>query len=114
MIAWIDTIVETRDFARFVDQHTDAFGVAIRRTPAGAASQPELATRIANQGKTKRKLLRERRILLNRVETRAEYRDIQPVEVDFLVAEPATFDRSARGVGFGIEPNQHLASPEIA
>jgi hypothetical protein len=114
VIARTHAIIETSNLAGFVDQHTHTFRVAIRRTPAGAASQPELATGIAYQGKTQGKFLRESRILLNRVETRADYRDIQPVEVGFLVAEPATFERSAGGIGLGIEPNQHLASAQIA
>jgi hypothetical protein len=31
-------------------------------------------------------------------------------EIAVVVAEPATFDRSARGVGLGVKPQQHFAA----
>ena len=58
-------------------------------------------------------LLGECRILSGGIEADAQDLDIPRTKLLNLVAEPATFCRSTRGVGLWIEPQQHFFPAEI-
>ena len=48
--------------------------------------------------------------MFDRVEADAQDDDIVFLEIGVLVTEPATFGRSTRGVGLGIEPQQDFVA----
>lgn len=101
---WIHLIVGACNRTVLTDEIADALGRRCPRVIAGAVRKPYGSVRVAQQRKGKGKLLGESGILLNRVEARPDDRDIQAVEVVFLIAEPATLGRSTRGVGFRVKP----------
>lgn len=112
MVARIDLVVHARDLAVLVDQKTHSLGpprVGIARC---AERGRELAVGVAEQLEAEAELFRKRGVLLDRIEARAEDHDFIVVEVALLVAEPATFDGSARGVGLGKEPDQNFTSAQ--
>jgi len=97
-------VIGFEDFSVFVDEVADALCVARLSIIAGAIGKAECARGVAEQGKGKAELLRERSILRYGVETRSEYFDILGAKISNLVAEPAALGGSPRGIGFGIEP----------
>jgi len=104
MAARGDRIVGFEDLALFVDEVTDALGIAGLRVVTGAVGKAQGPAGIAQQGKGKAELLREGGVLCHRVETRPQDFHIAGAKLSDLVAEPATLGGSPRGVGFGIEP----------
>lgn len=108
MVARVDAVVDARDFARFVDQEADAAGIARLGIVACAIGHPERSIGVAQQWEVEGVLFREGGVVFDAVEARAEDGDMVLLEIVLLVAEPAAFGGSARGVGLGIEPEQHL------
>ena len=113
MIARINLVIDTRDFARFVDQDTDSLRIPRLHVVARAIGEPERSLGVAQDRKVVVVLLREGGVLFNGVEARPQHRDIVLVEVGLMVAEPATLDRSARCVGLRIKPDQDLSVAQI-
>jgi len=96
------------DLALLVDQVADAARVAGFGVGAGPVCKTELAVNVTQQFEWKIEFLREGGVGLDAVEADAQDHDIMLFEIGILVAEPAAFDRSARGVGLGIEPEQYF------
>lgn len=113
MIARINLVVDTGDFACFVDQNTDPLRIPRLHVVTRAVRHPESSLGVAQDRKVVVVLLREGGVLRDAVEARPEHRNILLIEVGFLVAEPATFDGSARCIGLGIEPDQNLMAAQI-
>ena len=88
----------------FVDEVADAPRVARLSIIAGAIGEAERARSVTQQRKGKAELLCESCIFRYGVETHSEYFDILGAKISNLVAEPAAFGGSPRGVGFGIKP----------
>jgi hypothetical protein len=102
-----------RDLALLVDQIADAIGVAGFRIIAGAIRDADLTVGVAQQREGKVEFLGEGGIVLNRVEAGAQNDGVEGVEIGLLIAEPATFNRSTRGIGFRVEPEQHLLAAQV-
>jgi len=96
--------------ALLIDQIADAIGVSGLGIGAGAVREAEPAIDIAQQFVGEIEFLGECRVRIDTVEAYAENHDAILLEIGMVVAEPATFDRSARGIGLGVEPEQHLAA----
>ena len=79
------------------------FGGAERERERLVAVGPDLVRELL--------LLRPREVLLGRVESRADDRDAEVLELLVAVAEPATFDRSTPGRSRWVEPH-HGGVPE--
>jgi hypothetical protein len=93
---------QVRDAARPVRVVGIAGAVRLQRAP-GVAQQPERQA----------VLLRERLVLLDGVEARAEDDRAVLLEVAGSITEPVALDRSTRGVGLGVEPQQHVRTREV-
>jgi hypothetical protein len=112
MIARIDLVVDLRNPAILVDQKADSAGVTRLGVGTGTVGQSNAAIGVAQQWKWKIIPLCKRGILFNVVEADAQDLDIVLFEVADLIAEPATLDRSARCVGLGIKPENHLSAAQ--
>ena len=110
MITRINLVVDSRDFARFVDQDTNPLRVARFQVVTRAISQPKRSSGVAQNRKVVVVLLHESGVLLDAVEARPDYSNVELVEVGLLVAEPAALSTSARCIGLGIKPDQSLAT----
>ena len=100
------------DLAVPVDHDPDALG-ALRRIDVGAVGGADLAVGVADEREVEVVLLGEGLVLGRRVEGDAEDRCVLPVVVRLEVAEPATLGRSAGGVGFRIEVQDHRLAGEV-
>ncbi len=97
MLAGADFGVGRRDLALLINQVADAAGVTGFDVAAGAVSQSHLAFGIAEQFEREIELFGEGGVLF---------------EIGIEVTEPATFGRSTRGIGFGVEPKQNFAATQ--
>jgi hypothetical protein len=113
MVARIDLIVDARDVAVLVDQNADAIGVTCLIIGTRAVCDSHAAIGIAEQGEGKLVLIGELGIPFNVVEADTQDLDIILIEVGDLIAEPATLDRSAGGIGLRIEPENNLAAAQF-
>lgn len=104
MTAGAHRIVGLEDLSLFVDEVTDAFSVAGLGAVTGTIGKADRASGVTQQGKGKAELLREGGIFCHCIETHSEYFYVLGVKVGNLVAEPATFGGSTRGVRFRVEP----------
>jgi hypothetical protein len=95
----------------------DDVGDPLRETRAGriggAVGDPDLPIDVAEQGKRIFELPGEVGVFLDGVERDAPDLRVLLLELGVEVAEPATLDRSAGGVGLGVEP-QHDGLPPLA
>jgi hypothetical protein len=112
MLARVHLVVHARDPALLVDEKAHALRPLRFRIIAGAVSQREATINVAKQWEREVILLRKRGVRLDAVEAGAENLNFIFVVVVLMVAEPATFCRSARGVSRRIEPQQHFASAQ--
>jgi hypothetical protein len=112
VLARVHLLVHAGDRTALVDQVADAVREARLRVRHSAVRETDRAVGVAQQGIRERELLREGGVLLDTVEAGAEDLDIETVEISDLVAEPATFDRSTRGVGLRVEPQQDLVTAQ--
>jgi len=92
------------------DDVRDAARVLRLGVVAGAVVETNLPRGVAQELIGKVELVRERRILLDRVERNPEDRNLPGVELFFQVAVPATFEGSTRGVGLRVEPEHDAAA----
>jgi hypothetical protein len=112
MVARTDGIIGFLDLALFVNHVTDAFGIASVGILACAVGKPDGAGGVAEEQKGKLIFLREGSILGHRIETDAQDFDVPSAEFVDLVAEPATFSRSAGGIGFRVKPQKDFLPPQ--
>lgn len=113
MVSRIDLVVDARDLALLIDQETHPrrplrFGVS-----ACAIGDCDFAVAVAEQLEFEAVLIRECGVGRGIVEARAEDRDVVFVVVGLMVAEPAAFGGSARGVGRRIKPEQNFSSAQV-
>jgi hypothetical protein len=101
------------DLSLFVDQVGDSPGVSRLGVIARAVGEAEFAASIAKQWKRKAEFLCESAVGRSVIEARSEDLDLLFGELSGPVTEPFAFDRSARGVGLGIKPEEDLPAAEI-
>jgi hypothetical protein len=114
MIARIHLVIDSSELAVFVNQETHAACVTCLTVSAGPIRHPHTSVGVAQQRKWEVVLLGKVGILFDIIEADAEYLNIVLIKVADLVAEPATLDRSARGVGLGIKPEYDFASTQFS
>ena len=110
---YVGLLVEVLNFPVWPNQYPNASGVGGISTLASTISQAHGPLGVAKQRKIEGKLLGEVFIFLLGIKA-----DAQNLCVFFLkffvdVAEPATLDRSPRGVGFGIKPQNNVFTGKI-
>lgn len=108
-----DGVVGFENRALFVNKVTDTLGESSFHVVTRTVGETHCAVSIAEEKEGKTILLRERGILGNRVKADSEHFYIARAKLFDLVAEPAAFRCSARGVSFWIKPQQHFFSAEI-
>ena len=113
MVARIDLIVHARNQALLVDEEAHAPGPFRLRIVTRSVRDSDVAIAVAEQRKRERIFVCERGVRGDIVEARAENLDLVFVVVVLMIAEPATFGRSARGVGGRIKPQQHFSSAQV-
>jgi hypothetical protein len=101
------------DLAFLVDHVGDPAGVLVLRRIAGSVGEADLSLRVAEQGKWKLELLGEGLVVLRRVEACAEDLGVLGFVIRREVPEPGTFFGSARGVGFGKEPEHDFPAAQV-
>ena len=104
MAARTHGIVRFLDLALFINHVTDPFGIASSGTIACAVGKSNGTGGVAEERKGKLIFLRKGGILGYRIETDSQDFDVPSAEFVDLVAEPATFRRSAWSIGFRIKP----------
>lgn len=109
----VDRSIHGANLSGFIDKVTDPLGVAGLGVVTRAVGEPDRACGVAQKGKRKVELLGKSRICGDRIETDAEHYDVVGLKIGDLVAEPATLGGSAWGIGFGIEPQQHLFPAQV-
>ena len=91
-----------------INQVADPSRIAGFGVIAGAIGEAEAPLGIAQEQKRKIIFARKRGVLGYRVKADPENLDIARTELVYLVAEPATFRRSARRIGLWVEPQEHF------
>jgi len=99
-----DGIVGFLDPALFINHVTDPFGVASVGSIACAVCKSNCACGVAEERIRQLIFLRKGSVLGHRIETDAQDFDVPSSEFVDVVAEPAAFRRSPRGIGFGVKP----------
>ncbi len=99
-----DRIVGPDDLSLFVDEVAEAFSVAGLDVVAGAIGKADRASGVTQKREGEAELLREGGILCHCIETHSEYFYLLGTKIGNLVAEPATFGGSTRGICFGVKP----------
>jgi hypothetical protein len=99
----------------------DQVGVAARvlgelllRVARDLVLGPDLAVDITEEAIWELLVVGERQVLFRRVERRAEDDGIELVEALDLVTKALTLNRSTRGGGLGVPPEQHPLAGEVA
>lgn len=113
MIARINAVINTGNFAGFIDQDTDTGSVSSFRVIACPVRHPDFAIGVAEQGEIVVILFGKCGVVFDRIKTGAQNYNVALGKVALLVAEPAPFDGSARGVRFGIEPQQDFSPAQL-
>lgn len=104
----VDFLVSDENITVGTDQIGDALGVAGIRGIRGSVGQTHGASRVAEKRKGKGELAGEGVVLFLRIEADTEDLAVALVELSDSITESVAFDRSARGVGFGIEPEKDV------
>jgi hypothetical protein len=112
MVARVDFVVNAGNLSGLVDEETDAICVTRIGIVARTVGHPKRAIGVAQQRKVEIVFLRERGVVLDAVKARPQHHDSIVLEIFLLSAEPAAFDRSARGVSFGVKPQQNFAAAQ--
>ncbi len=68
-----------------------------------SVGEPDVPSRVAQKGEVEVELLRESAVLVLGVEADSQNLGVRLLELPDVVAEPATFGRSAGGIRLGIE-----------
>jgi hypothetical protein len=112
MIARVYLVIHLLDSPTLVYKEAYPVRPASLRIGARAIGDRDLAIHVAQQAERESILAGEGGIVVRGIEAGAEDDDVVFVEVRLLIAEPATFGRSAGGVGPGVEPEQNLVSAQ--
>ena len=112
MLARIHLRVCGFDFPMLIDQIADATGVPGLGIRARAVGETELAIGVAQQFVGKIEFLGECGVGVNSIEAHAQNHNAVFFEIGIIVAEPATFNRSSRRIGLGIEPQQNFTAAQ--
>ena len=102
-----------RDPSLGIDDVSDPAGVLGFRIVGRPVGDPDLALHVAEKRELILELLRESGVVLDRVEGRAEDLGVLLLEFRVEVAEPATLEGSAGGIGLWIEPENHGLPPVV-
>ena len=102
-----------RDLPLFVDHVRDALGVLVLRARRRAVRHTDLALGVAEEGEGEVELAREALVVFAVVEADAEDEGVPGFVIGVQVPEPGTFQRSARGVGLRVEPEDHLLPAQV-
>ncbi|HEX8953987.1 MAG TPA: hypothetical protein VF945_19160 [Polyangia bacterium] len=109
----LDLAVGALDLPVGADEVRDAR----RRLRAGvvrrAVGDADLLVGVAQERKVEAVLLRELPIRFDRIEADAEDLNVVLAELLGSITEPLAFDRSTRGVGHRVEPQQHALAAQI-
>src|SRR5579875_660649 len=112
MNARVDLRISAKYLTLLVDHVADTLRVRRFGTVAGAVGQPDAAFRIGEQSKRKTKLVGKGGIVLDRVETDPDHRDIVFLVVIVIVPDTAALGRTSRRAGLRIEPEQNLVAAQ--
>jgi hypothetical protein len=113
MIRELNLGICLEDLSLFVDQVGDSLGVSRLPVIARAVGEPQLTAGIAQQWKRKAEFFCEGGVGRCVIEARPEDLDLLLGELSGPVTEPFSFDRSARGVGLGIKPEEDFPTAEV-
>ena len=114
MCASVDLWIGLPHVSIRADQVADPLCMRRALVVASSIGQTDRAVRIAEKRKVETELLHERPVLVHRIEANAEDIDVPVVELLVVVAEPATFARSPRGVSLGVEPEDDVLALVVA
>jgi len=106
--------VRLQDRAVLADHVGDPARVLVLLRIGGAVGDADLPLRVADQREREVELFREALVLFPRVEADAEDLGVLCLVLLDEVPEPGTLDRSARGVGLRIEPEDDLFAAQVA
>ncbi len=93
-----------------VDHEGDSRGISLIDRIAGAVGDGDPAAGVAEQWEGVAELFGKGLVVFDAVEARAQDLNVLFVESFLLVTEPVPFDRSTRGIGFWIEPEDDFLS----
>ena len=94
-----------------VNHHCDPAGTGFIRTTARSKSHSQNAICVTQKREIEIKLLSKSSIVFDRIKAHSKDFDLLVAIDVFSVAKLATFNRSARGVGFRVKPEQYTAAP---
>ncbi len=100
------------DLALAADHHADARR-ALLRIGVGAVGGADSPVGVTDQREVEVELLGKLPVVGGAVEGRAENDGVLAIVVALQVAEPATLRRSARSVGFRVEPEHDRLALEV-
>ncbi len=110
----VGDVVDVHDSLIGTDQIRGAARISGVRWIVDAVRLSHRVVDIAQQLERPLKLLGERTVRGDGVVARAEHDDIAGLKLADSITESVALDRSTRGVGFWIEPEQHVAPCELA
>lgn len=113
VFAGVHLSVDLQDFALFIDNIGDAFGIPGIRRLAGAVFHADVTCRVAQKRVREAELLCKCRVFFHCVKADPEYLHILLVVILDSVAEPATFGGSTGCVRFGVKPEDHFLAPIV-
>ena len=105
--------VGLRHVPLFIDHVGDPPRVLVFRRIGGAVGQADLPVGVAEQGEVEAELFGEALVVGGGVEADAQDAGVLCGVLALEVPEPGTFLRSARGVGFRIEPEHDLLPAQV-
>jgi hypothetical protein len=113
MILWRHFRVDVLHPAVRADEVRDPPGPVGLRGVVRAVGLADVATGIADELERIAELLREGAVRFDRIEARAEDDGVGGIEVADSITESVAFDRSTRGIGGRIPPEQDVLAGEI-
>jgi hypothetical protein len=100
----VDLGIDRENISIGTDDVAHAPRVAGVPAVASAVREPDLPSGVAQKGEVEVELLRERAVLVFRVEADSQNLGVLLLELPDVVAEPATFGGSAGCIRLGVEP----------
>jgi hypothetical protein len=100
----VDLGIDREDVTVGADDVAHPPGVGGVPAVTSAVGEPDVPSRVAEKGEVEAELLRERAVVVLRVEADPQDLGVRILEFPNVVAEPATFGGSAGSVGLGVEP----------
>lgn len=109
----VDLLVCDENLCVRPDQVGDPFRIACLRRVRSTVRNSDGARCVTEEGKRKVEFVREGLVLFLRVEADSIDLAVEFVELSDSITESVAFDRSARGVGLGVEPEEHVRADMI-